>query len=108
MLKQIFLIEKFTNFQILTIPQSKTIHNFIIFPQPYLCEASYVLLEYAKTAMFMWMFIEGLYLHNMITVTVFQERQYYGIYYAMGWGLPIWLTSAWAVTNALYYNGQTG
>jgi hypothetical protein len=35
--------------------------------QPILCEASYVLLEYARTAMFMWMFIEGLYLHNMIT-----------------------------------------
>jgi hypothetical protein len=41
--------------------------------QPVLCEASYVLLEYARTAMFMWMFIEGLYLHNMITgeATVF-------------------------------------
>jgi hypothetical protein len=35
--------------------------------QPILCEASYVLLEYARTAMFMWMFIEGLYLHNRIT-----------------------------------------
>lgn len=35
--------------------------------QPGLCEASYVLLEYARTAMFMWMFIEGLYLHNMVT-----------------------------------------
>ncbi|KAG5346873.1 PDFR protein, partial [Acromyrmex charruanus] len=32
---------------------------------PVLCEASYVLLEYVKTAMFMWMFIEGLFLHNM-------------------------------------------
>ncbi|ODN06141.1 PDF receptor [Orchesella cincta] len=34
---------------------------------PYLCEASYISLEYARTAMFMWMFVEGLYLHNMIT-----------------------------------------
>lgn len=37
--------------------------------QPVLCEASYVLLEYARTAMFLWMFIEGLYLHNMVTGT---------------------------------------
>lgn len=37
------------------------------FLQPVLCEASYVLLEYAKTSMFMWMFIEGLFLHNMVT-----------------------------------------
>ncbi|KMQ86681.1 pdf receptor, partial [Lasius niger] len=34
---------------------------------PVLCEATYVLLEYVKTAMFMWMFIEGLFLHNMVT-----------------------------------------
>jgi hypothetical protein len=39
----------------------------VLLLQPILCEASYVLLEYARTAMFMWMFIEGLYLHNMIT-----------------------------------------
>ncbi|CAG7732935.1 unnamed protein product, partial [Allacma fusca] len=34
---------------------------------PILCEAAYICLEYARTAMFMWMFVEGLYLHNMIT-----------------------------------------
>lgn len=38
-----------------------------LFFQPVLCEASYVLLEYVKTAMFMWMFIEGLFLHNIVT-----------------------------------------
>jgi 7 transmembrane receptor (Secretin family). len=35
--------------------------------QQILCEASYVLLEYARTASFMWMFIEGFYLNNMVT-----------------------------------------
>ncbi|CAB3365838.1 Hypothetical predicted protein [Cloeon dipterum] len=68
-----------------------------------LCEASYVLLEYARTAMFMWMFIEGLYLHNMITVTVFQEKFHYLFYTLMGWGVPILMTTAWAVTTALYF-----
>ncbi|CAG7785775.1 unnamed protein product, partial [Allacma fusca] len=34
---------------------------------PILCEAAYIFLEYARTAMFMWMFLEGLYLHNVIT-----------------------------------------
>ncbi|ODM89689.1 PDF receptor [Orchesella cincta] len=33
---------------------------------PYLCEASYIGLEYARTAMFMWMFVEGLFLQNKI------------------------------------------
>ncbi len=46
-----------------------------VFPfQEYLCESFYILLEYARTSMFLWMFVEGLYLHNMITVAVFQER----------------------------------
>ncbi|CAL4125486.1 unnamed protein product, partial [Meganyctiphanes norvegica] len=51
---------------------------------PILCEASYVLLEYSRTAMFMWMFIEGLYLHNKITVTVFQHSFHYKAYHAVG------------------------
>lgn len=67
---------------------------------PVLCEASYVLLEYARTAMFMWMFIEGLYLHNMVTVTVFQEKSYYAAYTAVGWGVPVLMTAAWAMTTA--------
>lgn len=60
--------------------------------QPYLCEASYILLEYARTAMFLWMFIEGLYLHNVVTVTVFQGRFPHLIYAAMGWGAPVLMT----------------
>nr|QNG56008.1 pigment dispersing hormone receptor 43673 [Carcinus maenas] len=70
---------------------------------PVLCEASYVLLEYARTAMFMWMFIEGLYLHNKITVTVFQHRFYYSAYHAVGWGVPVLMTAAWATATAMHY-----
>lgn len=41
------------------------------FLQPYLCESFYILLEYARTAMFHWFFIEGLHLHNVLTIDVF-------------------------------------
>ncbi|XP_044580010.1 PDF receptor isoform X2 [Cotesia glomerata] len=71
---------------------------------PILCEASYVLLEYARTAMFMWMFIEGFVLHNMVTVTVFQETSHYRMYRLVGWGLPVVMTSTWAVVTAVYYH----
>ncbi|XP_063596156.1 PDF receptor-like [Penaeus indicus] len=73
---------------------------------PVLCEASYVLLEYARTAMFMWMFIEGLYLHNKITVTVFQHRFYYSVYHAVGWGVPILMTAAWAGVTATHFGNS--
>ncbi|XP_011064805.1 PREDICTED: PDF receptor isoform X1 [Acromyrmex echinatior] len=74
---------------------------------PVLCEASYVLLEYVKTAMFMWMFIEGLFLHNMVTVTVFQETSYYRMYRFVGWGCPVLMTSAWVIVMAFYYHPKS-
>lgn len=42
--------------------------------------------------MFLWMFIEGLYLHNVVTVTVFQGRFPHVIYAAIGWGSPVVMT----------------
>ncbi|XP_049279756.1 PDF receptor [Anopheles funestus] len=73
---------------------------------PFLCEASYVLLEYARTCMFMWMFIEGLYLHNVVTVTVFQGRFPHTLYAIVGWGGPVVLTVIWAITTAHYIRQQ--
>lgn len=70
---------------------------------PVLCESFYVLLEYARTAMFLWMFIEGLYLHNMVTITVFQDKPNYRVYYVLGWGLPVLMTAVWAVVTAIKY-----
>ncbi|XP_071873917.1 pigment-dispersing factor receptor isoform X1 [Bombus fervidus] len=74
---------------------------------PVLCEASYALLEYTKTAMFMWMFIEGLFLHNMVTVTVFQENSYYRMYRFIGWGCPVIMTLVWAIITAFYYHPKS-
>uniref|UniRef100_A0A182P412 G-protein coupled receptors family 2 profile 2 domain-containing protein n=1 Tax=Anopheles epiroticus TaxID=199890 RepID=A0A182P412_9DIPT len=73
---------------------------------PFLCEASYVLMEYARTCMFMWMFIEGLYLHNVVTVTVFQGRFPHTLYAIVGWGAPFVLTVIWAITTAQYIRQQ--
>nr|XP_024218284.1 PDF receptor [Halyomorpha halys] len=82
------------------IIRSKTTKTQGIDNTPILCEASYVLLEYARTAMFMWMFIEGLYLHNVVTVRVFQETFRYRLYICVGWGLPLVMTTAWAASIA--------
>lgn len=73
-----------------------------IFIKPFLCEATYILLEYARTAMFMWMFIEGLYLHNVVTVTVFQAKFPHKMYATVGWGCPIGMTTIWAAVTSVY------
>ncbi|XP_033169658.1 PDF receptor [Drosophila mauritiana] len=75
---------------------------------PYLCEASYVLLEYARTAMFMWMFIEGLYLHNMVTVAVFQGSFPLKFFSRLGWCVPILMTTVWARCTVMYMDTSLG
>ena len=42
--------------------------------------------EYTKTVVFAWMFIEGLYLHNKLVVSVFTFEPNYILYYLIGWG----------------------
>ncbi|RUS82102.1 hypothetical protein EGW08_010147 [Elysia chlorotica] len=53
---------------------------------PRLCEALYSIVEYTRTVKFMWMFLEGFYLHNMIAVSVFSGKPNYVIYFLIGWG----------------------
>ena len=45
-----------------------------------------MLIEYTKTVMFMWMFIEGMYLHNTLVISVFSGRPDYILYGCLGWG----------------------
>ncbi|XP_066256943.1 PDF receptor isoform X2 [Euwallacea similis] len=63
----------------------------------HLFETCTVLMEYSKTAMFTWMFIEGLYLHNVITVTVFQEYLYINFYIWCGWLISALMTAIWLI-----------
>ncbi|XP_031345579.1 PDF receptor isoform X2 [Photinus pyralis] len=95
--KNLFLSTILQIFVRLVIYIDQSFEDKVIENTPYLCESIYVLLEYAKTAMFMWMFIEGLYLHNVITVTVFQEYSYMKLYFWLGWTLPLALTIIWVI-----------
>ncbi|GAB1603410.1 PDF receptor-like [Argonauta hians] len=74
----------------------------IITTNPSVCKIAYSLLEYTKTVSFMWMFLEGFYLHNMIVVSVFSGNPKYKIYYLLGWGSPLISTGIWAAVMVLY------
>ena len=81
--------------------------------QPYLCESFYVLLEYARTVMFHWFFIEGLHLHNVLTINVFPStggRRYIKTYWSTNpflWQLFGYFTKFykfnWIFFDRLYY-----
>ncbi|XP_045102386.1 PDF receptor-like [Portunus trituberculatus] len=72
---------------------------------PVLCEGVYVLMEYARTAMFLWMFLEGHYLNSMLTVAVFTDHPNYMVYNLLGWGLPVVMTAVWAAVTAVQHTG---
>ncbi|XP_037089674.1 PDF receptor-like [Pollicipes pollicipes] len=73
---------------------------------PVLCETFYTMIEYGRTSMFMWMFIEGLYLNNLVSVPFFQGPISYTLYYLLGWGLPMLMTALWALVTAIYHQTQ--
>ncbi|XP_069945771.1 PDF receptor-like [Cherax quadricarinatus] len=72
---------------------------------PVLCEVFYILMEYARTAMFLWMFIEGYYLNSMLTVDVFTDQPNHTIYNLLGWGVPVVMTTVWAAVTAYQHTG---
>jgi len=39
-------------------------------------------------------------------VTVFQDKVYAWLYTLLGWGAPVILTAAWAVTTAMYFGAE--
>ncbi|XP_070211593.1 PDF receptor-like [Littorina saxatilis] len=77
-----------------------------IYDTPIFCEALYALQEYTKTVKFMWMFVEGLYLHNMIAVAFFSGKPNYLVYYSLGWGVPVLVLTAWIVPMTQLHNRQ--
>ncbi|XP_023323889.1 PDF receptor [Eurytemora carolleeae] len=73
-----------------------------------LCELMIILLEYAKTVMFHWMFIEGIHLHNILVVNVFltNSDRNQTIYLLVGWLLPILSTGIWAFVSTQTIHSQ--
>ena len=52
---------------------------------PLLCEFFYTLIEYGKTTMFLWMFIEGIILYHMTTVAYSRGPEHQPLFYLFGW-----------------------
>jgi len=66
---------------------------------PFVCHTFYTLIEYGKTAMFLWMFIEGIVLHHMTTVAYSRGPEDQTKFYISGWVIPIPLVVLWVVAN---------
>uniref|UniRef100_A0A5S6QQC2 Calcitonin receptor-like protein 1 n=1 Tax=Trichuris muris TaxID=70415 RepID=A0A5S6QQC2_TRIMR len=73
----------------------------------YVCEAFYAALEYGKNVAFMWMFIEGFYLHNFVVVMVFDGEPKKWKYMLAGWGIPLFHMCIWLVVLLIKHSGAT-
>ncbi|CAB1327592.1 unnamed protein product [Coregonus sp. 'balchen'] len=53
---------------------------------------------------YFWMLCEGIYLHTLIVVAVFAEKQLLMWYYLLGWGFPLIPALIHAIARSYYYN----
>ena len=59
-------------------------------PQHWECKLIYTLLQYTFSANYMWIFVEGLYLHTLIFFAVFSKsRRFFSMYIIIGWGMIV-------------------
>ncbi|KAF4075464.1 hypothetical protein AMELA_G00234720 [Ameiurus melas] len=68
------------------------------------CRVAMVMMQYSVIANNYWLLVEGLYLHSLLVVTVFSERNYFYVYLCIGWGAPVIFVLPWVTLKYLYEN----
>ncbi|XP_035471072.1 glucagon receptor isoform X1 [Scophthalmus maximus] len=70
------------------------------------CRIAVVMMQYSIMANTYWLLVEGIYLHNLLVITVFTERNYFKIYLCIGWGTPLIFLVPWVMLKYLYENQE--
>ncbi|XP_005430058.1 calcitonin gene-related peptide type 1 receptor [Geospiza fortis] len=76
----------------------------LVATNPVSCKVSQFIYLYLMGCNYFWMLCEGIYLHTLIVVAVFAEKQHLMWYYLLGWGFPLIPACIHAVARSLYYN----
>lgn len=71
---------------------------------PVSCKVSVFIHHYLLGCNYFWMLCEGIYLHTLIVVAVFAEKQHLMWYYLLGWGFPLIPAFIHAISRSYYYN----
>ncbi|XP_028279671.1 calcitonin gene-related peptide type 1 receptor-like isoform X2 [Parambassis ranga] len=61
---------------------------------------------YLLSCNYFWMLCEGIYLHTLIVVAVFAEKQHLMWYYLLGWGFPLVPAIIHSIARHFYYNDR--
>uniref|UniRef100_A0A914H3H7 Uncharacterized protein n=1 Tax=Globodera rostochiensis TaxID=31243 RepID=A0A914H3H7_GLORO len=87
--------------QQLVNPHGKTINTMV-----FVCELMFFLLEYFKSVAFWWMFLEGLYLHNLLVFAFFTKTPKLWPYLITGYGVPLAHTLSWLIVLLVKKDGK--
>ncbi|XP_074497293.1 glucagon receptor isoform X2 [Sebastes fasciatus] len=68
------------------------------------CRVAQVLMQYCVGANYYWLLVEGLYLHNLLVLMVFNENLYFCGYLLIGWGAPVLFVVPWIIVRYLFEN----
>ncbi|XP_070212025.1 corticotropin-releasing factor receptor 1-like [Littorina saxatilis] len=68
----------------------------------WLCRMLKSLDNYMVASNFAWMFVEGLFLHNRLAISVFSSEAPFILFYLIGWGIPGVLTVTWSTLMHFY------
>ncbi|KAL0993557.1 hypothetical protein UPYG_G00109700 [Umbra pygmaea] len=68
------------------------------------CRIAILMMQYSIMANSYWLLVEGIYLHNLLVITVFTERNYFNIYLCIGWGAPLIFLFPWLTVKYMYEN----
>ncbi|XP_075585017.1 uncharacterized protein LOC124495060 isoform X2 [Dermatophagoides farinae] len=66
------------------------------------CKVFTTIWQYSLLANYNWIFMEGLYLHNVIFLNIFNDNSNIIPYVILGWCLPIPIVTTWALMRSLY------
>ncbi|KAM3585403.1 uncharacterized protein V6R79_017001 [Siganus canaliculatus] len=61
---------------------------------------------YLLSCNYFWMLCEGIYLHTLIVVAVFAEKQHLVWYHLLGWGFPLVPAVIHSIARYCYYNDK--
>nr|XP_032821292.1 calcitonin gene-related peptide type 1 receptor-like [Petromyzon marinus] len=91
---------------IITIIQLTAVANNqeLVASKPVWCKVLQFFHQYMMGCNYFWMLCEGIYLHTLIVVAVFAEKQHLFWYYLLGWGFPIVPALMHAVARTIYYD----
>ncbi|KAF4527489.1 hypothetical protein B566_EDAN014543 [Ephemera danica] len=66
----------------------------------WVCKCMMSIWQFCIMANYSWIFMEGLYLHNLIFMALFTDSSAITLYVVLGWGFPVLVVVPWVILRA--------